>query len=65
MNCILKGEENFDTRSRRGEGCSTQMKQHEQRHAMTWLSERGKWFSTDSENVYGKGSEDEASEAGV
>ena len=51
MNWVLKDEEDFDIRSRRGEGWSTQMKQHEQRYAMTWLLERGKWFSTDSENV--------------
>lgn len=37
MNWVLKDEEDCDTRSRRGEGCFKQMKQHEQRQTDTAL----------------------------
>lgn len=54
MNWVLKDEEDYDTRSRNGEGCSIQMKQREQRHTVTWLLGGNKWVSTASE-MYGDG----------
>ena len=54
MNWVLKDEEDCDTRSRRGEGCFKQMKQHEQRQTDTALGGGNKWFSTASE-MYGDG----------